>query len=149
MVPNAADYAMFEMQDAPGGVRIGDVTGSLGFQTASLIPNHVTMLGYPGNLDQGQQMHQVTAGSFAARSPNNAEYGSDAGAGPSGGPLVQDFGKKAAGQSGGLNVGVNRVVGVVSYGYVSSSVKAQGASEPDARWTDLFNAVCALRAGNC
>jgi V8-like Glu-specific endopeptidase len=148
-VPNAADYAMIELQDQPGGVRVGDVTGSLGWQTLRLIPNHATLLGYPCNLDQCQQMHQITAGSFRSTSPNNVEYGSDARGGQSGGPWIQNFGKKASGQPTGANAGANQVVGVVSYGYVATGPKAQGGSIPDSRWSDLFNTVCAHRAGNC
>lgn len=148
-VPNAADYAMIELRDAPGLVRIGDVTGSLGFQTLSLSPNHATSLGYPCNLDNCQQMHQVTAQSLRNTSPNNVEYGSDARGGQSGGPWVQNFGKKATGQSGGLNAGVNRVIGVTSYGYNSLDPKVLGGSVPDARWTDIFNTACAHRSGNC
>lgn len=148
-VPNAADYAMIELQDQPGGVRVGDVTGSLGWHTLRLMPNHATLLGYPCNLDQCAQMHQVTAGSFRSTSPNNVEYGSDARGGQSGGPWIQNFGKKASGQPGGPNSEANQVIGVVSYGYVSTSPQAQGGSVPDSRWSDLFNTVCAHRAGNC
>lgn len=79
-VPNAADYAMIELNDRTinGQVRrIGEVTGWLGYQTLRLLPNHAHLLGYPCNLDNCQKMHQVTAGSFRGVSPNNVEYGSD------------------------------------------------------------------------
>ena len=149
-VPNAADYAMFEMADrATAPTRIGQVTGFLGWQTQSLARNHVTMLGYPCNLDSCNQMHQVTAGSFRATSPNNVEYGSDARGGSSGGPWVQNFGVASAGQTGGTNAVMNRVVAVTSYGYISTDPKVQGASIPDSRWVQLWNTVCAHRAGNC
>jgi V8-like Glu-specific endopeptidase len=150
--PNAADYAMIEVQDRTisGSVRrIGDVTGFLGFQTRSLLPNHAHLLGYPLNLDNGQKMHQVTAGSFRNVSPNNVEYGSDMTGGSSGGPWVQNFGVTASGQTGGLNAGRNRVVGVTSYGYTSTDPKVAGSSIPDSRFTDLYNLICAHRAGNC
>jgi V8-like Glu-specific endopeptidase len=147
-VPNAADYAMMEMQDL-GGSRIGDVTGFLGWQTLSLNPNHVSMLGYPVGFDGGHLMHRVDANSFRDAAPNAVEYGSDMTGGSSGGPWVQNFGEPSIGQSGGLNPGLNRVVGVTSYGFVSPNPKIQGASEPDQRWVDLFNLVCANNAGNC
>ena len=75
VVPNAADYAMFEMQDrAAAPTRIGQVTGFLGWQTLRLNPNHVTMLGYPCNFDNCEQMHRVDAESFRNTVPNNVEY---------------------------------------------------------------------------
>ncbi len=151
-VPNAADYAMIEMSDKNiGGVstKIGSVTGYLGYQTLSLMPNHTNMLGYPCNLDSCQKMHQVTAESARAVAPNNVEYGSDMRGGSSGGPWVQNFGALAVGQTGGLNPGLNRIVGVTSYGYVSTDPKAQGASIFDSRFTSILNTACAHRAGNC
>ena len=136
IVPNAADYAMFEMADR--GVlppRIGSVTGFLGWQTLSLNPNHTKMLGYPCNFDNCQQMHQVDAGAFRNTSPNNVKYGLPIrGVAQSGGPWVQNFGTASVGQDGGANPGMNRVVAVTSYGYVSTDPKAQGASVPDTRW---------------
>jgi V8-like Glu-specific endopeptidase len=150
VVPNAADYAMFELADrAVAPTRIGSVTGFLGWRTLSLNPNHTTMLGYPCNFDTCQQMHQVSAGAFRNTSPNNVEYGSDARGGSSGGPWIQNFGTASVGQTGGVNPGLNRVVGVTSYGYVSIDPKVQGASVPDSRWVQIWNLVCAHRAGNC
>jgi V8-like Glu-specific endopeptidase len=149
-VPNAADYAMFEFRDrAALPNRIGSVTGFLGWRTLSLNPNHTTMLGYPCNFDSCQQLHQVSAGAFRNTSPNNVEYGSDARGGSSGGPWIQNFGAASVGQSGGNNPGLNRVVAVTSYGYVSFDPKVQGASVPDSRWVQLWNIVCGHRVGNC
>jgi V8-like Glu-specific endopeptidase len=151
-VPNAADYALIELRDRSiNNVvrRIGDVTGFLGFQTLSLLPNHAHILGYPGNLDSGQKMHQVTAESFRAVSPNCVEYGSDMRGGSSGGPFVQNFGQLATGQTGGTNTGINRVIGVVSYGYTSTDPKVQGSSILDSRFTSILNTSCGRQAGNC
>lgn len=149
-VPNAADYAMMEMNDRASDLaRIGSVTGFLGWQTLSLNPNHVTMLGYPAAFDSAELMHRVDSDAFRNTPPNTVEYGSDMTGGSSGGPWVQNFGEPSIGQSGGTNPGLNRVVAVTSYGFVSTAVKSQGASIPDQRWVDLFNLVCAHRAGNC
>lgn len=151
-VPNAADYAMIELEDRTfNGVlqKIGSITGFFGYQTLSLIPNHAHLLGYPCNLDSCQKMHQVTAQSARTVAPNNAEYGSDMGGGSSGGPWVQNFGEFAVGQTGGLNAGLNRIVGVTSFGYTNVAPKAEGASIPDARFTDLLNTLCTHKAGNC
>ncbi|MGQ3889368.1 trypsin-like serine peptidase [Legionella sp. CNM-1927-20] len=151
-VPNAADYGMLEMRDNTiNNVvrRIGTVTGYLGYQTQSLRPNHAHLLGYPCNFDSCQKMHQVTAQSQRLVAPNNAEYGSDMAGGSSGGPWVQNFGAYSVGQTGGLNPGLNRIIGITSYGYVSPDPKAQGSSIPDSRFTSLLNSICAHKAGNC
>ncbi len=146
--PNAADYAMIEPRDN-GATVIGNVTGFLGFQTQKLIPNHAHLLGYPANHDSGNRMHQVTSESLRTASPNCVEYGSDMRGGSSGGPWVQNFGVPAVGQTGGLNTGSNRVIGITSYGFVSTTPLIQGSSIPDSRFTTLLNNICAHRAGNC
>jgi V8-like Glu-specific endopeptidase len=148
-VPNAADFALLELQDNTRNRRIGDVTGYLGYQTERLYPNHLHLLGYPVNFDRGLKMHQVTAGSFQTATPNAAEYGSDMTGGSSGGPWVQNFGVRAAGQRGGLNAGQNRVVGVTSYGRSLPEPKIQGSSVLDERFIALLEAACARRQGNC
>jgi V8-like Glu-specific endopeptidase len=152
-VPNAADYAMILVPDQMVGTklkRIGEVTGWLGWQTLSLSANHTTQLGYPGNFDSGNIQHQITSGAFRNTAPNNVEYGSDSQGGSSGGPWIQNFSEVAAGQAGiGFNNGPNRVVGVTSYGYISPDPKVQGASIPDSRWSDIFNAFCAANPKNC
>ncbi|STX28661.1 V8-like Glu-specific endopeptidase [Legionella beliardensis] len=151
-VPNAADYGMLEMQDNivnGSAKRIGNVTGYLGYQTQALNPNHAHLLGYPCNFDSCLKMHQVTAQSARNVAPNNVEYGSDMRGGSSGGPWVQNFGAYSVGQSGGLNAGINRIIGITSYGYISTDPKAQGSSIPDSRFTSILNSVCAHRAGNC
>jgi len=150
-VPNSADYAVIVLRDRPvNGVtrRIGDVTGWLGYQTNSLMPNHVTMLGYPVNLDYGTKMHQVHAGMFRATSSNCAEAGSDMTGGSSGGPWVQNFGVPASGQVGGAKPGMNRIVGVTSYGHTNPAPRAAGSSVLDSRFVGLINNACAV-ARNC
>ncbi|AFZ29028.1 hypothetical protein Glo7428_0427 [Gloeocapsa sp. PCC 7428] len=152
VVPNAADYAMLEINDLPfNGVyrKIGQVTGFLGFKTLSLFPNHATLLGYPGNLDNGNKMHQVTAQSFRTRTPNSVEYGSDMRGGSSGGPWVQNFGVAAVGQNGGRNPGLNQIIGVTSYGPVATDPLYQGSSIPDSRFVNMLNTICKRKPGNC
>ena len=147
-VPNAADFGMFDINDR-AGVKIGSITGFLGFRTLSLIPNHTTKLGYPCNLDACQKMQQVTSQSFRATSPNNVEYGSNARGGSSGGPWVMNYGVQG---TGGLTTSLNALVSVTSYGYVSTLPQVQGGSIPDSRaggFIPLLNLMCAARAGNC
>lgn len=150
--PNAQDIAMFEMRDLlVNGVstKIGTITGFLGFTISKLFPNHTTMLGYPANHDNGMRMHQVNAESFNKVNPNAVQYGSDMRGGSSGGPWVQNFGVPAAGQTGGSNAATNRVVGVTSFGFVSTTPLAQGSSVPDSRFSTVLTMVCNHRAGNC
>jgi V8-like Glu-specific endopeptidase len=152
-VPNAADYAMIEFADQPvsrGGpvVKLGEVTGWLGWQTLSLSRNHTSKLGYPCNLDACQKMQDVMSGAFRNSAPNNVEYGSDAEGGSSGGPWVQNFQTVQDGGGTGSNTGSNRVVGVTSYGYTTPDPKVQGASILDNRWVNIFTTICA-RVGNC
>ena len=149
LVPNAADFGMFEIFDR-GATKIGSFTGFFGFRTQALIPNHTTKLGYPCNLDNCQQMQQNTSQSHRATSPNNVEYGSNFRGGSSGGPWVMDFGIPAV---GGLPfASTNRLVSVTSYGYVSTAPEVIGGSIPDSRaggFIPLLNLMCSLRAGNC
>lgn len=152
-VPNAADYAMIEFGDQPlstGGapVKLGNVTGWLGWQTLSLDGNHTSKLGYPCNLDGCLRMQNVMSSNFRATAPNNVEYGSDARGGSSGGPWVQNFQTLQSGGASGSNTGSNRIVGVTSYGYVETEPKVQGASILDSRWVQLWNTICG-RTGNC
>ena len=146
-VPNTADFGILVMQDSQGS-KIGNITGWLGWITNNLVPNHVTMLGYPGNHDKGQRMHQVNSGAWDCCQTNNAIYGSDMRQGSSGGPWVQNFGTKAKRQKGGKNKKMNGVVGVTSAGpgkrpmYLSSSILNQS-------FVQIWNQACNMAAGNC
>jgi V8-like Glu-specific endopeptidase len=142
-LPNAADYALIELEDKviSGSTRkIGDVVGYLGYVIQRLRPNHAHLLGYPSNFDSGEKLHQVTAQALRAAASNNVEYGSDMRGGAGGGPLIQDFGDNPA---------LAKWIGTLSYYNNSTPVKVQGASIPDSRFTGLLNTACAHRAGNC
>jgi V8-like Glu-specific endopeptidase len=154
-VPNAADYAILEVQDLQGTdgnvYRIGDVVGKFGVAIASLKINHVHMLGYPVAFDGGNKMHQVSSASLKYDpKTNTVAYGSDMTPGSSGGPWVQNFGVPAAGQTptGGITA-LNRIVGVMSFVSASPLPKIGGSSVPDARLTALLSASCARKPGNC
>lgn len=142
-LPNAADYALIELEDKVinGATRkIGDVAGYLGYVIQRLRPNHAHLLGYASNFDSGEKLHQVTAQALRAAASNNVEYGSDMRSGSGGGPLIQDFGDNPA---------LAKWIGTLSYFNNSTAVKVQGASIPDSRFTGLLNSACAHRAGNC
>jgi V8-like Glu-specific endopeptidase len=146
--PHPTDYALLEMNDLQGR-RLGDVVGWLGVQTRSMYPNHVHMLGYPRGYDGGERMHQVTSGSFHLSALNTVLYGSDLGNGSSGGPWIQNFGERSTGQVAGANGALNQIVGVSSYTLQDSAARVLGSSIPDERYTELYTAVCRLRAANC
>lgn len=144
-LPNAADYALIELEDQVyNGVlrKLGQVTGTLGYVTKKLKPNHATILGYSASHDGGEQLHQVTAKDFkaTAAAKNSVEYGSDMRGGSQGGPLLQDFGD---------NAGLVKWIGTLSYYPTSTSTKTQGASIPDNRFTSLLTTACKNQAGNC
>ncbi|MGE5233513.1 MAG: trypsin-like serine peptidase, partial [Acidobacteriota bacterium] len=142
-VPNAADYAMLEMDDQTVGgslQRLGEVVGYLGYQVSALKSNHVHILGYTSVFDDGQRLHQVTSGSYKAIGQNSVQYGGDMRGGSQGGPWIQDFGPDAARA---------RVVGVTSSYPSRTGLNTMSSSIPDSRFTSLLNAVCAHRAGNC
>ncbi|MGB4069698.1 MAG: hypothetical protein WBK08_16850 [Nitrospira sp.] len=151
VVPNLADFGMLEINDR-GTTKIGAITGLLGVRTSSLSRNHTTKLGYPCNIDNCMKMQQVTSQNRSTTfepAPNNVEYGSNAREGSSGGPWVMNYGIQG---KGGLTSNLNAIVGVTSYGYVSTDIHLQGSSIPDSRaggFIPLLNSMCARRAGNC
>lgn len=147
-VPHPQDYAFLEMEDQ-GGMAIFQVTGKLRFGTDLLADNHLHLLGYPGNLDGGEEMHQVTSGDYYAFGNGTVAYGSDMGGGSSGGPWVQNFNRRAEGQTGGRNRQRAAVVGVTSFGYTNDEIRAQGASVLTRDFRVLRQTACRNQDGNC
>jgi hypothetical protein len=152
-VPNAADVALLMMRGlhritgAPCGnvnhpdcLRIGNVTGWLGWQTATVHVANVTVFGYPANLDDGQAPQQTNAHSFQVIAPKSVLFGSGMSQGSSGGPYVLDFGRSAAGQ---FPEPRNRVIGIMSFGNIDARIA--GTSILDDSFVRLFDAAC--RAG--
>lgn len=154
-VPNGSDFAILELDELlfTDGLfhPIGDVLGWLGWKINALKQNHVHILGYPKNLDNGTKMHQVAAQirKYTAGT-NTSTAGSDMMQGSSGGPWVQNFGLLANGQKlkGGLSQ-LDLIVGVTSFGPVAKAPKFAGSSMPDNRFVALFNVACDVSPGNC
>ncbi len=142
--PNPADWALLVMQDQDG-YRISEITGKLGFVTDRMAPNHLHLLGYPLNFDSGQEMHQVTTGGYLYEGDNCYLYGSDMFM--TGGPWVQNFNRKSAGQGGGSNKARAAVVGVTSF--TAMSFRVQGASVLNRDFKVLRRAACLDEPGNC
>ncbi|MBI3799300.1 MAG: trypsin-like serine protease [Deltaproteobacteria bacterium] len=151
-VPNAQDVGLLVMNDQFIGSavqRIGDVTGWLGWQTNALSNNHITVLGYPVNLDRGLKMAQTTAQTFESGGNNTYIYGSAMRGGVSGGPWIQDFGVQPVGAPPVVGGG-NLLIAVSSYGPVDTTPQFIGASNLDSRFVDLLNAACGdVDSGNC
>ena len=148
LLPHPEDYALLEMADQDGQ-SIGEVTGHLRFRADRLADNHLHLLGYPLDFDDGEEMHQVTSGDWFDFDDGTVAYGSDMGGGASGGPWIQNFNIKSVGQSGGRNIPRLAVVGVTSYGFVDPAVRAQGASILSRSFRLLWNDACSDREGNC
>jgi hypothetical protein len=92
----------------------------------------ITQLGYPVCLDSGNQMQMTHSQGFVSRpDSNNTLIGSLMCGGSSGGPFIANFGTRPT-LSSDITSGIfstpNVIVGVTSWGYVSSSWKTQGAS---------------------
>ncbi len=147
-VPNAEDWALLESVDQDGS-RISEVVGKLAFVAELLADNHLHLLGYPGNLDGGQQMHQITSGDFIFAGDNTVVYGSDMEEGSSGGPWIQNFNRKSQGQGGGRNRARAAVVGVTSYGFSTPAPRVQGASIFTRNFKVLRQQACFNQTGNC
>jgi V8-like Glu-specific endopeptidase len=116
-VPNAQDVAVIVLAKNAAGQRIGSLTGYAGFNTPDLYGGqHVTVIGYPCNLDSCAKDHRTDAQASAA-STNTAIVGTDAAGGSSGGGWLINFGQYATGQpvSGASDTNLNSLVAVYSY----------------------------------
>jgi V8-like Glu-specific endopeptidase len=147
-VPNAADWALLEMQDQDGN-RISEVTGKLAFIANNMAPNHLHILGYPTDFDDGEEMHQVITGDYLFYGDNNYIYGSDMSGGSSGGPWVQNFNRRSRGQGGGRNRARAALVGVTSFKFVDPGPRIQGASMFNRDFKVLRQQACFNQSGNC
>lgn len=137
----------------------GTVTGwygygwnRFGFTSAGL--THITQTGYPVGLDNGQFMQRNDSQGFVAGTSlvNNTVIGSLMTGGSSGGPWLLNFGIRPTlnGTTNGTAPNSNIVVGVTSWGYVSTAIKQQGASPfTSTNIVPLVNAACASSDPRC
>jgi V8-like Glu-specific endopeptidase len=148
-VPNGGDYGLIIFHKNAAGYRIGDYTGWLGYQFPALVGKHVTVLGYPGNLDGGAINHRVDAQTTAGAAGTGL-FGSDMTGGSSGGAVVLNFRTNySSSTSAPADNGENRLVSVVSYGPVATGPKYQGGSVFDARLTSMLSSLCTGYAWAC
>lgn len=147
-IPHPQDWAILQTVDEDGAT-VRDVVGKLTYSLDRLSDNHLHLLGYPGNLDDGEQMHEVTSGDFFEFEDNTTVYGSDMGGGSSGGPWVQNFSRKAKGQPPASYPRRLAVVGVTSYGFEEPEILAQGSSVLTEDFEALLQEACSSQPGNC
>lgn len=148
-VPNVGDWALIVFNRDGAGKRVGDYTGFLGYQYPAMIGRHMTVLGYPANLDGGTQMHRVDS-QVNNGGTNNGIWGSDMTGGSSGGPVILNFRQDYAGLSGSTqDNGGNRATSVVSWGYISAGPQVQGGSQFNNDFGALLNAACSAYAWAC
>jgi V8-like Glu-specific endopeptidase len=114
-----------------------------------MIGRHMTVLGYPANLDSGTQMHRVDS-QVNNGGTNNGIWGSDMTGGSSGGPVVLNFRQDYVGLSGSTqDNGANRLTSVVSWGYISTGPQVQGGAQFDGTFGSMLSATCSAYAWAC
>lgn len=154
-VPNVQDDALIVLIDrviSGTSRKIGNLTGTLGYQFEAALPTHITQIGYPCNLD-GCARPIATNAEPRSGPSNNYEWGTAQFGGSSGGPEAQDFGRKPHGTPAQI-LGGNIVISVTSYGYTDPAVQVDGGSIlkpagfPGHGFGDLINLVCGI-PGNC
>ena len=140
------------------GVYPGSRTGYLGYAVNGYSYNSsgqalITQLGYPVALDNGALMERTNSQGFTATTySNNTIIGSLQTGGASGGPWVVNLGMAPTlnGTSFGTGAVHNIVVGVTSWGYVSTAIKQEGASRfTSANISVLVAAACAATPAAC
>ncbi len=149
-VPNEQDDALIILNPHyVHGVahRIGDYTGYLGYEFNAPIPNSITQLGYPCNLD-GCSDPVATYAQVSAGPSNTFLWGTASMGGASGGPEIQDFGQAPSGVPA-ETLGGNIVVGSLSFDYTASGYLVDGAStfyapgqNSEYTFGDLINWAC-------
>lgn len=146
----ANDVAVIRLT-AQAGAFPGTAAGWYGYGfngfgfTASRL-THITQIGYPVCLDNGQLMERNDSHGFTNTAQvNNTIIGSLMCGGSSGGPWLVNFGIRPAltATTAGAASNPNIVVGTTSWGYVSTAPKQQGASPfTSTNIVPLVNAAC-------
>jgi V8-like Glu-specific endopeptidase len=148
-VPNPQDWAVViaaDKVDKNGTHKLGEVTGGLGVATYALDANHLTILGYPDNLDDGVLLQRNDAQTYSSPGTNVFDYGSNFLAGAGGAPFVQDMGVPPA----GVYYPFNFVAGVASFASKNSTSPGYlAASQFDSNFVSLLKQACDRNAGNC
>lgn len=144
---------------APQGSSLpGANTGWFGYayNNAGFTPSgqvHLTQLGYPGCLDNGEIMERNDSQGFKSSShANNTLLGSLMCGGSSGGPWLINLGRRPAltGTTSGNSSQINTVVGVTSWGSTANGPKQQGASPfLNTNIQSMVTAACNANPAHC
>ncbi len=122
-----------------------------GFTAAKL--THVTQIGYPVCLDNGEVMERNDSqGATSASNSNNTIIGSLMCGGSSGGPWLVNFGKRPnlTDTTSGTDPQINTVIGTTSWGSTSTGPKNQGAAPfLSTNIKSLVSTACGANAGAC
>jgi hypothetical protein len=114
---------------------------------------HITQIGYPDCLDNGQLMERDDSQGFvSASNSSNTIIGSLMCSGASGGPWLNNFGVRPAltGTGNGTAARGNVLVGVTSWGYINNDVKQMGASPfTSDNIASLITSACNSRPAAC
>jgi V8-like Glu-specific endopeptidase len=144
--------------NAQAGRLPGTSTGFYGYgwNSAGFTANnltHLTQIGYPICLDNGEIMERNDSQGFkSASNANNTLLGSLMCGGSSGGPWLINFGQRPSltDTTSGTSPQVNTVIGVTSWGSTSTGPKEQGASPfLDTNIMTMVNSACSANPGNC
>jgi V8-like Glu-specific endopeptidase len=139
------------------GAYVGSATGWFGYgwNGYGYVNNQtqLTQLGYPAGLDSAAYMERNDSSGFTNSTySSNTIIGSNMDGGSSGGPWLVNFGiaPTLTGETNGSAPTPNVVVGVTSWGYVSTSPKEQGASPfTSNNIVSLVNSACGSAAAAC
>jgi V8-like Glu-specific endopeptidase len=141
-----------------GGKLPGTTTGfySYGYDGYGFTSNkltHVTQIGYPVCLDNGEIMERNDAqGATSAANSNNTVIGSLMCGGSSGGPWIVNFGKRPnlTQTTSGTDPAINTVVGTTSWGSTSTGPKNMGAAPfLSTNIKSLVTTACSANPGTC
>ena len=139
-----------------GSALPGTVTGWLGYGWNGWGLNSsgqtlITQLGYPVGLDNGYLMERGDSQSYVSTSQsNNTIIGSNMNGGSSGGPWIVNFGIRPTGANNGTYPNPDTVIGVTSWGYISTLPKEQGAAPfTSGNITVLLNSACTAAPSTC
>jgi len=139
------------------GAYVGSSTGWFGYGYGGWgfagSQTHITQIGYPVGLDNGAYMERNDSSGFTNSTySNDTIIGSNMDGGSSGGPWIVNFGisPTLTGETNGSAPNSNIVVGVTSWGYISTGPKEEGASPfTSNNIASLVNSACAAVPAAC
>jgi V8-like Glu-specific endopeptidase len=151
------DVAILILNPNSVGAYVGATTGWFGYgwNGYGYVNNQtqITQLGYPAGLNNAAYMERNDSSGFKNTTySSNTIIGSNMDGGSSGGPWLVNFGiaPTLTGETNGSAPTPNVVVGVTSWGYISTSPKEQGASPfTTNNIVSLVNSACTSVAAAC